>query len=455
MPTTTPGLWWNVILLDSADAGGANTKMFFAHSATTNVLYFRLKYGSTWGTWATVNTSMYSPMTLATGTASSPSATATVVSPAVLQQVIRTYVTGTSSGVPTSVGQAVMTAVSQQQAREAIGAGTSNLVLGTTSSTAKAGDYTPTIAGVTGLQGALDGKASAVHDHHGDYYTKVQADGQYVSTSGSSTKAGNLYMDGGEVAYIRPDTTGGWSRGFSWQDRDYTEIAGIGLFGNADVVSYFFLGLGDEPWYQPVFRAYQDLIRITNLDVTGAVTGIEAADVGARPAGDVPWSDISGKPTAYPPETHTHTATQISDATTTGRNVLKATDAAAARSAIGAGTSNLALGTTASTAKAGNYQPTISGVTGLQSALDGKANTSHTHTISQITDMLPISTSYSHENSIPYRTTGGAIAVPTASITASANVTNKEYVDTRVPQSYVVSSLPSQLDASALYFILE
>jgi hypothetical protein len=66
------------------------------------------------------------------------------------------------------------------------------------------------------------------------------------------------------------------------------------------------------------------------------------------------------------------TAAQISDATTVGRSVLKATDAAAARTAIGAGTSSLAIGTTASTAAAGNHVhaagtvtvTAISGVTG-------------------------------------------------------------------------------------------
>jgi hypothetical protein len=51
---------------------------------------------------------------------------------------------------------------------------------------------------------------------------------------------------------------------------------------------------------------------------------------------------------------HTHIASQISDSTTTGRAVLVAADAAAARAAIGAGTSSLALGITGSTAAAGN-----------------------------------------------------------------------------------------------------
>ncbi|MCC4300430.1 hypothetical protein [Rhodococcus sp. 3-2] len=57
---------------------------------------------------------------------------------------------------------------------------------------------------------------------------------------------------------------------------------------------------------------------------------------------------------ATAPKAHMHVATDISDSTTVGRNVLKAADAAAARTAIGAGTSSLATGTTGSTAAAGN-----------------------------------------------------------------------------------------------------
>ncbi|MFI6368938.1 hypothetical protein ACIBG0_40205 [Nocardia sp. NPDC050630] len=51
---------------------------------------------------------------------------------------------------------------------------------------------------------------------------------------------------------------------------------------------------------------------------------------------------------------HTHVAADITDSTTTGRAVLTAASAAAARTAIGAGTSSLAIGTTAGTACEGN-----------------------------------------------------------------------------------------------------
>lgn len=50
-------------------------------------------------------------------------------------------------------------------------------------------------------------------------------------------------------------------------------------------------------------------------------------------------------------------SSDISDATPTGQSLLQATSGAAVRAAIGAGTSNLSIGTTASTAMAGNAKP--------------------------------------------------------------------------------------------------
>lgn len=61
---------------------------------------------------------------------------------------------------------------------------------------------------------------------------------------------------------------------------------------------------------------------------------------------------------------HYHKATDITDTTTVGRAVMTAATQAAARAAMGAGTSSLVLGTTSTTAKAGNYQPTWAQVTG-------------------------------------------------------------------------------------------
>lgn len=54
----------------------------------------------------------------------------------------------------------------------------------------------------------------------------------------------------------------------------------------------------------------------------------------------VPWTGVTGKPSTFTPSTHTHVATDISNSTSVGRSVLTAGDAAAARTAIGAGTGN-------------------------------------------------------------------------------------------------------------------
>ncbi len=76
---------------------------------------------------------------------------------------------------------------------------------------------------------------------------------------------------------------------------------------------------------------------------------------GGGEGGTVAWADITGKPSTFTPAAHTQAASTISDSTTVGRAVLTAADATAARTAVGAGTSSLALGATGSTAAAGNH----------------------------------------------------------------------------------------------------
>jgi len=56
------------------------------------------------------------------------------------------------------------------------------------------------------------------------------------------------------------------------------------------------------------------------------------------------------------------TSAQISDAGTVGKEVLQAKDQTAARKTLGAGTSDLSIGTTSGTAKAGDYVPTTAEV---------------------------------------------------------------------------------------------
>jgi hypothetical protein len=71
----------------------------------------------------------------------------------------------------------------------------------------------------------------------------------------------------------------------------------------------------------------------------------------------------------------TPTADTLSGATAVGKSVLKASDAAAARTAIGAGTSSLALGTTATTALKGDTVIPAATPAGTRAQLDAGTDT--------------------------------------------------------------------------------
>lgn len=101
--------------------------------------------------------------------------------------------------------------------------------------------------------------------------------------------------------------------------------------------------------------------RLTTLETSGGVS-VPDATSGVkgiiRLAGDL--AGTATTPTVPGLATkanisHTHVAIDVTDSTATGRSLLTAADAATARAAIGAGTSNLALGTTGTTAAAGNH----------------------------------------------------------------------------------------------------
>lgn len=93
-----------------------------------------------------------------------------------------------------------------------------------------------------------------------------------------------------------------------------------------------------------------DTLKIKFGDGTSGWTALAYANV----------TDLSSKADVV----HTHTVSQLSDATTIGKEILLDVTAADVRTTIGAGTSNLVIGTGAGNAKAGNWVPSFSEVTG-------------------------------------------------------------------------------------------
>ncbi len=98
------------------------------------------------------------------------------------------------------------------------------------------------------------------------------------------------------------------------------------------------------------------LVRLNEQLAAAVVGGFSPhGDIITLPSGDYVMVLVKGGDSGG--GTGSVTSDQITDASTVGKSVLTAANAAAARTAIGAGTSNLALGTTSTTAKAGDWKP--------------------------------------------------------------------------------------------------
>ena len=230
--------------------------------------------------------------------------------------------------------------------------------------TGKPAEFTPaahthTVGQVDGLQTVLDGKAAASHNH-----TIADTTGLQAALDGKSSTS---------HVHAVADVTGLQAELDSKAPTAHTHaISNVtGLQSELD---------GKAATTHTHTPASIGAAAATHAHVIGDVAGLQGA--------------LDGKAEA----SHTHTASQISDATTTGKNVLTASSQSVARSAIGAGTSNLAIGTTSTTAAAGDHTHTPASigaapaththttaqVTGLETALSGKANTSHTHAIGDV-----------------------------------------------------------------------
>lgn len=189
----------------------------------------------------------------------------------------------------TATGRSVVTATDAAAARSAIGAGTSSLALGTTSSTAKAGDYQPTAANISNATTVGRNVLTAVDAATARTAIGAGTSNLALGTTSSTAKAGDYAPN---AAAITDSTTVG--------------------------------------------RAV-----VTAADAAAARTAIGAGTSSLA----LGTTSSTAKAGDYQP-----TAANISDSTATGRSVLTAASAAAARTAIGAGTSSVAIGTTSGTA---------------------------------------------------------------------------------------------------------
>ena len=208
------------------------------------------------------------------------------------------------------------------------------------------------ISAITGLQTALDAAAtdSDLTTHAADT----------TAVHGITDTAALVVTTDPRLTDARTPSLHAASHGTGQADAVSPASIGAAVTGHTHTGTYApVLGADDN------YVTDAEKVKLSNL--SGTNTGDQTLPT---------WTTLAGKPSTFPPDTHTHTASQVSDSTTVGRALLTAADAAAARTAIGAGTSSLAIGTTAGTAAEGNDARLA----------DARTPTAHTHPASGISD---------------------------------------------------------------------
>lgn len=97
---------------------------------------------------------------------------------------------------------------------------------------------------------------------------------------------------------------------------------------------------------------------------------------------NIPWSAITGKPATFTPSTHTHITSQITGFTSAAASAAPVQSVAGKTGVVTLTKADVGLGNTDNTSDASKPVSTA-----MQAALDGKANASHQHTISNITGL--------------------------------------------------------------------
>ena len=200
--------------------------------------------------------------------------------------------------------------------------------IGATATTAKAGDYQPTWAQVGGKPTTF---APAAHGH------------PFTEITGTATVGQIPTLDISKISGLQTEL-----------DNKLDAVDALEIGSTADTAK-----AGN---YVPTWS------EVTSKPATFPPT-IGTTATTAKAGDYVPgWAEVTGKPTAFTPSAHTHAWADITDKPAV---IASGATQAEARTAIGAGTgnSNLAIGTTASTAKAGNYSPSATEVVAALNAM--------------------------------------------------------------------------------------
>jgi len=136
-------------------------------------------------------------------------------------------------------------------------------------------------------------------------------------------------------------------------------------------------------------------------DITDFTSAVEAVS----PPAD--WDTLSNKPSTFPPSAHGHVAADVSDFSTAAAAAAPVQSVAGRTGTVTLAKADVGLANVDNTS---DTNKPISSAT--QTALDGKAASSHTHTASQVTDFSTAAAAAAPVQSVNGNTGTVTVAVP-------------------------------------------
>ena len=287
--------------------------------------------------------------------------------------------------------------------------------------------HTHTIANVTGLQSALDGKAASSHTHTKSQITDFPASlknptSVVIKLNGGVTEGTNMFTYDGSAAKSINITPAGIGAAASAHTHTIANVTGLqtaldGKAASSHTHTKAEVGLGNVDntadsvknvamatklqTYKnnsttetygtdyPLIAQWDSTGKIINMVCTGYTVRVQSAAT-ADSANAVTWGNVSGKPSTFTPSSHTHTKSQITDFPAALKNPTSLSiqlNGGTATAYDGSAAKSINITPAVIGAAASSHTHTIANVTGLQTALDGKAASSHTHAIANVTGL--------------------------------------------------------------------
>lgn len=257
------------------------------------------------------------------------------------------------------------------------------------------------VSDVSGLQTALDGKAASTHSHTTAQVTGLdaalagKADSGHSHAVATAAAAGFLrQLDGSTAHYLRGD--GSWATPPNTTYGNATQSV-AGLMSAADKVKLDGVATGANRYVHPAYTARTSGLYKVAVDETGHVSGVAAVTKADITALGIPGAVGEDTDTTY---TLTKSGSTIkltgSDGSETSVTDSNTTYSAATSSAEGlmsaadkAKLDGVATGANKTTVDASLSSTSTNPVQNkaVYSALAGKAASSHTHTIAQVTNL--------------------------------------------------------------------